>query len=346
MIIYMPLITLLRKSKPSSFFVLPGHIIRTNLGVLLDFTTDDPDRFVETMALTSPGISLEMQNGSTFHVRSTLYRLPRIGFFATDIFGARVNATQARDYVSVTIPLGSAFEAGDFGHREVYEPGSAFFLEWDKQLGFLSLERTPVHVFNIERALFLEHRGQCRDDGDTTPVTSARLDLKTPEGAAFLRYTNFLWGELRLGNPFLNSPHAVAQIENCVVTLLALTVDRATVSSVKRDREVGYPAYLKRAEDYLEAHVSEPVSLAELAVTAGVSVRTLNRAFKKRFGMGPVGLMKRRRLEHARRTLLAARPTTTTVTQTALGLGFAHMSQFAADYRKLFGELPSETLRR
>ena len=94
----------------------------------LDFAAGDPDQFVESMSLTSPGISLQMQNGSAFHVRSKLFRLPRIGFFATDIFGARVNTTQARDYVSVTIPLGSAFEAGDVGHREVYEPGSAFFL--------------------------------------------------------------------------------------------------------------------------------------------------------------------------------------------------------------------------
>ena len=311
----------------------------------LDFKTDDLDQFVETMSLTSPGVALQMQNGSDFQVRSKLFRLPRIGFFATDIFGARVNATEVRDFISVTIAMGSAFEAGDVGHREVYEPGSAFFLDWDQQLGYLSHDRTPVRVFNMDRALFLEHLGPCLNGGSASTVTPKRLDLKTPEGEAFLRYSNFLWGELCRGNPFLDSPHAVAQIENMVTTLLALTVD-AAVSGDRRDREVDvYPAYLKRAEEYLEAHVTEPVSLPALAGTVGVSVRTLNRAFKKRYGMGPIGLLKRRRLEHVRRALLAADPAAATVTQIALAHGFHHMSQFATDYRKLFGETPSETLR-
>lgn len=327
---------------------IPPPYARTRPKALqsLEFATNDPDHFVETMALTSPGISLELQNGPDFCVRSKLYRLPRLGFFATDIFGARVNATEARDFISVTIPLGGAFEAGEVGRREIYEPGSAFFLDCDKQLGYLSHERTSVHVFNIDRALFLEHLGLCRDGGDATPATSPRLDLKTPEGAGFLRYSNFLWGELCRGNPCLDSPHAVAQIENWVTTLLALVIDGTEASGDRRDHEVYYPAYLKRAEEYLEAHASEPVSLAELARTVGVSVRTLNRAFKKRHGVGPISLLKRRRLEHVQRALLAADPATTTVTQTALSFGIQHLSQFATDYRKLFGELPSETLRR
>ncbi|MFV2073945.1 MAG: helix-turn-helix domain-containing protein, partial [Thermoanaerobaculales bacterium] len=47
----------------------------------------------------------------------------------------------------------------------------------------------------------------------------------------------------------------------------------------------------------------------------------------------------------ARRALRSATQPTL-VTDVANSWGFWHMGQFAADYRRQFGELPSETLRR
>ncbi len=55
--------------------------------------------------------------------------------------------------------------------------------------------------------------------------------------------------------------------------------------------------------------------------------------------------MKQRRLEAARGSLMAARREGGTVTEIAMQYGFFHLSQFAQDYRKSFGERPSETLQ-
>ena len=77
-----------------------------------------------------------------------------------------------------------------------------------------------------------------------------------------------------------------------------------------------------------------------------MNARTLSRAFKKRYGMGPMTFLKERRLEHAQRTLLAADSESTSVTEIATQLGFYHLGQFSKDYRQAFQELPSETLRR
>ncbi len=51
-------------------------------------------------------------------------------------------------------------------------------------------------------------------------------------------------------------------------------------------------------------------------------------------------------LNNAYKALLKSNPGSTSITEVANNLGFWHMSQFAADYRRRFAELPSETLRK
>jgi len=72
----------------------------------------------------------------------------------------------------------------------------------------------------------------------------------------------------------------------------------------------------------------------------------LQYAFRKRFGMPPKSYLLAMRLNGVRRGLKNADTTSSTITDLATQWGLWHMSQFAADYRRLFGELPSETMHR
>ena len=56
-------------------------------------------------------------------------------------------------------------------------------------------------------------------------------------------------------------------------------------------------------------------------------------------------LLRSRRLCQVHRALLDA-PVGAHVAEIAESFGFRHLGQFAADYRELFGERPSETIRR
>jgi len=130
-------------------------------------------------------------------------------------------------------------------------------------------------------------------------------------------------------------------------TAIALGILEAEVG--RDDEIVAAPPARSRAITkalaYLEAHADEDVKVGRLCAETGIAWRTLDRAFRERFGMGPKTYAKRERLLRVRSALLRSAPRSAIV-DAANAAGFWHMGQFARDYRRLFGELPSATLRR
>ncbi len=102
---------------------------------------------------------------------------------------------------------------------------------------------------------------------------------------------------------------------------------------------------VRRSIEFIEQVGGRPVTVQELCKVSGVSWRTLDYAFKDRFGVSPKKYLTVLRLNLAHQDLLASRPGESRVGRIGARWGFWHMSRFARDYRRLFGELPSETLR-
>jgi AraC-like DNA-binding protein len=87
-------------------------------------------------------------------------------------------------------------------------------------------------------------------------------------------------------------------------------------------------------------------SIAELAQQAGVPERTFRNAFHRSYGIPPQDYLRIQRLYEARHLLRESCHDRTTVTMIAFGLGFWDLGRFAGRYFTLFGERPSETLRK
>jgi AraC-like DNA-binding protein len=98
--------------------------------------------------------------------------------------------------------------------------------------------------------------------------------------------------------------------------------------------------------DFVDQHGGEYLSVEQLATAAGVSERTLRDAFQQYFGVAPVRYLNGRTLHQVRKALKTADPSLTTVTEIAAQFGVWELGRFARDYCSLFGELPSETLRK
>ncbi|QYO68380.1 helix-turn-helix domain-containing protein [Leptolyngbya sp. 7M] len=103
---------------------------------------------------------------------------------------------------------------------------------------------------------------------------------------------------------------------------------------------------MKRAEAMIMENLDRPLSVHDLCLELHISERTLRYYFQDYFGMSPIAYLKTHRLNAVHRQLKSSTAAQTTVTNIAIQWGFWHMGQFAKDYKSMFGESPSETLRK
>lgn len=102
---------------------------------------------------------------------------------------------------------------------------------------------------------------------------------------------------------------------------------------------------VQTVEAYLDANADKPITMTELHALTGMSVRAIQAGFRAKRGCSPMEFLRERRLLMAKRRLETAL-LGTQVTEVAFSCGFGHLGRFSRDYRKRFGENPSETLER
>jgi AraC-like DNA-binding protein len=105
------------------------------------------------------------------------------------------------------------------------------------------------------------------------------------------------------------------------------------------------PWQVARAIEYIEAHWDQPITIEALAAVTESSGRSLFATFRKSRGCSPMAFVRHFRLLRAKEILSFAAPETS-VSSVASRCGFESPGHFAKKYSNLFGELPSETLKR
>jgi AraC family transcriptional regulator len=103
------------------------------------------------------------------------------------------------------------------------------------------------------------------------------------------------------------------------------------------------PKTLLRAIERLRSDGDADVSLAALASDAGLSRFHFCRAFKESTGLSPHAWLRQYRFEQAMEML---RHTDASIASVAAALGYASQTAFAAAFRRLTGETPSDWRRR
>lgn len=103
---------------------------------------------------------------------------------------------------------------------------------------------------------------------------------------------------------------------------------------------------ISRVLDHLENDLSTTFNIPDLCRVAEVSERTLRNICRDTLSVGPKRYQHYLKLNTVRRELARFNSEQVYIADIANSNGFWHMGQFAADYHKLFNELPSDTQKR
>ena len=176
-------------------------------------------------------------------------------------------------------------------------------------------------------------------------VFTLGVPMDAPGLAPMLNFIKYLCATLDEDNVLGGTPLAAQAESYLLSSLLTLAPHNHTQALQAGGRRPLMLRSVRRAQDFLHSHVTEPLSLADVCRHLGVSARALQLAFKQDTGQSPMAYLRDIRLDRVRETLLQPdNHARTTVSQVAAQHGFLHLGHFAAQYHKRFGELPTQTL--
>jgi AraC family transcriptional regulator, ethanolamine operon transcriptional activator len=137
---------------------------------------------------------------------------------------------------------------------------------------------------------------------------------------------------------------AGAQAAAFATELISITWSSEETGRDARDSHRNRARLARRAEDWMRAHLGEPIQIPGLCRALGVSRRELEYAFRLIHDESPRDYLHALRLNAVRRELIR-KDRTESVSRIALSNGISHFGRFAADYRRMFGGNPGETRR-
>ncbi|NMG74962.1 helix-turn-helix domain-containing protein [Aromatoleum diolicum] len=193
----------------------------------------------------------------------------------------------------------------------------------------------------IDYALHVEHRDIEAEIG------KQRIIATTSEQAATLRgFLLTVLASLEATPELLRHPQMRKGLEQAIygslIAAIAPREDTPRAATPCRTRQL----IVDRAREYMRSHIDEPITVADLCTELEVSRRTLQYSFQDILNLNPVSFLRALRLNGVRRELKKAEPASHQIADIAARWGFWHLSHFAADYKAMFGELPSDTLRQ
>jgi AraC-like DNA-binding protein len=201
-------------------------------------------------------------------------------------------------------------------------------------------------LVQIERARLERHLAEQLGAAPRQTLRFApRLDLRSGVGAVCRRLVESVFEGLDAGDPLTGSGAFAADLERLLMSALLLGQKSNYSEALDRAGGAAIPYYVRRADQAMAEALDGTLSTTDLARRAGVSERTLHEGFRRVYGTTPMRRLKHLRLEAVRAALEAADPARDSVSEIAARFGFFQFGRFAGDYRRAFGEKPSDTLR-
>lgn len=246
-----------------------------------------------------------------------------------------VEAPPTEQRVVATVPLGTMqVSTGTTGTSRGYDSG--FLLHSHERTLMRPDPWAGALVLAADETRITEHRKVVLGDAADTPLAGEASPLLTTACKRAWSSATQLDDSI----PMDVAQLMYASLESELLTALALSWDRGLVALTRGSR-----GRVHDLREWLEEHHGIDVTVAQMAMHTGLSVRQLQASIAEQLNMTPMQLLRLVRLEHARRLLRSSDADQSTVARIAHDCGFMHLGRFSAYYFEAFGEYPSTSLR-
>lgn len=175
------------------------------------------------------------------------------------------------------------------------------------------------------------------------PVRFEAAALSPSSAQRWLELITYLTASV--SSPALGGTDRLAHgLEEMLVLHLLSTSSHNHLETLSRTTPVLASREYHRACAYMEENLHESLTMLDIATAVGCSVRSLSRAFQHAHDTTPMRHLTELRLQRVR-TLLQTleHRRDMTIAQAAMHCGFSHLGEFHQQYRRRFGESPSQT---
>ena len=266
-------------------------------------------------------------------------------FIFTRSFGSvRCLGEKASGYLSFSCAMESD-EGNIIAHGHRLSSDTLFGFDANRGVNLVFPSNLKMCNILIKQDVFAEYLGIV-DCTHIDPSLMAVNFLRSPDKMLTLRaYLKELWYLMEHKPHFLNFPHLKKIVLEDFIPLLIDTFSNHEKNSNKFAIPLSRAQIVRQAEDYMMSRLDRPLTLKELSQSLNISHRPIFYGFQEIFGLSPMAYLKVQRLHGVRRSLKLANPETSSVMAIANQFGFWSAGHFSRDYQKMFGELPSATIK-
>jgi AraC-like DNA-binding protein len=312
--------------------------------------TDDPDELCQHLSRLLDRQMTELVDRQRFQLSGHTAKLELFTVGESEISGALSSRAIISGYSLLRVEVGG-MERHFHGYQRTHRlsPGDGSLTTPGQEISTklqTSGGISTTVTFTIPDALVKRAAEFMIGEPAREPLVIAEpVDLSPPTYLG--EKINFLLDELdRDGGLFDKYPRIAQQLQCSLVCELIEQTPNNYQALVAH--HFGGPArrHVAKAEEYIEANVSNPITVGSMAAAAGISARTLRDACHRVRDMTPEMILRAMRMRSARRRLENPLPDDT-VASIAHEFGFGNVSRFGHHYRREFnGETPREALLR
>ncbi len=301
----------------------------------------DPTVFEKILAPTGGEVRARPLTGSRFRLSLEIRPSRKVRMFTVDSDSYWLQKVPQYEHYSLNIPLKSTFTVNEPGYEQTFGPANAYISCPGLPITFAAKKKCNVITcqFPID-SLKMYRQRMLQETKSGNQALDHHLSLMSAAGSDLFRSAIRTWVARGQQDDSLNDIALLEMEDDLLASFLSLAEDSAA-----NRKPIALPAdrALKDIEDYICANLDTTITRDELANRVGVPIRSLSRAFEKKYGLGPAAFVRQRRLDACYRYLRGSERGETTVTRVAMSHGFEHLGKFSVAYKETFGESPSAT---